>query len=107
MTDSFWLAAAAAGSLAIRRVRIDGVDTRVLEAGDPDAPALVCLHGTGGHAEAFTCNPSPPWRATTTYWPTTCPRTAGPAHRNAPTRSTATAATSTPSWMPSPCRRPP
>ena len=56
MTGSFWLAATAAENLAIRRVSVDGVDTRVIEAGDPQAPPLVCLHGTGGHAEAFVHN---------------------------------------------------
>jgi 2-hydroxy-6-oxonona-2,4-dienedioate hydrolase len=56
MTDSFWLAAAAANTLAVCRVSIDGVDTRVIEAGPRDAPPLVCLHGTGGHAEAFIRN---------------------------------------------------
>jgi 2-hydroxy-6-oxonona-2,4-dienedioate hydrolase len=56
MTDSFWLAASAAKHLAVYDVRIDGVDTRVIEAGDRTAPPLVCLHGTGGHAEAFIRN---------------------------------------------------
>jgi 2-hydroxy-6-oxonona-2,4-dienedioate hydrolase len=56
MTGSFWLAATAAKNLAIRRVSVDGVDTRVIEAGDPQAPPLLCLHGTGGHAEAFVHN---------------------------------------------------
>jgi pimeloyl-ACP methyl ester carboxylesterase len=36
-----------------------GVRTRVLEAGDPDAPALVLLHGTGGHAETYCRNLGP------------------------------------------------
>lgn len=56
MTSSFWLAASGAKSLAVRHVSVDGVDTRVIEAGDPAAPPLVCLHGTGGHAEAFVYN---------------------------------------------------
>lgn len=30
--------------------------TRVLEAGDPDKPALVLLHGTGGHLENYARN---------------------------------------------------
>jgi hypothetical protein len=29
----------------------DGVSTRCLEAGPPDAPPLVFLHGVGGHLE--------------------------------------------------------
>ena len=55
MTDSFWLAASAADALAVYTVPIDGVETRVIEA-VRDAPPLVCLHGTGGHAEAFIRN---------------------------------------------------
>jgi 2-hydroxy-6-oxonona-2,4-dienedioate hydrolase len=34
----------------------DGVSTRCLEAGPPDAPPLVFLHGVGGHLEAFQRN---------------------------------------------------
>ena len=56
MTNGFWLAASAANALAVYHVLIDGVDTRVIEAGPRDAPPLVCLHGTGGHAEAFIRN---------------------------------------------------
>jgi 2-hydroxy-6-oxonona-2,4-dienedioate hydrolase len=56
MNDSFWLAAAAARELAVYHRDIDGVHTRVVEAGDRDAPPIVCLHGTGGHAEAFIHN---------------------------------------------------
>jgi 2-hydroxy-6-oxonona-2,4-dienedioate hydrolase len=33
-----------------------GIRTRFLESGSPDDPLLVFLHGTGGHAEAFTRN---------------------------------------------------
>ncbi len=33
-----------------------GVRTRFLQAGNPAAPALVFLHGTGGHAEAYVRN---------------------------------------------------
>lgn len=36
-----------------------GVRTRVLEAGDPDAQALILLHGTGGHAETYCRNIGP------------------------------------------------
>jgi pimeloyl-ACP methyl ester carboxylesterase len=34
----------------------DGVRTRYAEAGDPEAPGLVLLHGTGGHWETFAPN---------------------------------------------------
>ncbi|MCU1615635.1 MAG: putative hydrolase [Frankiales bacterium] len=34
----------------------DGVRTRFAEAGSPDAPALLLLHGTGGHWETFAPN---------------------------------------------------
>ncbi len=54
--DSFWIAGLAAEALAVYHVSIDGVDTRVIEAGDRAAPPVVCLHGTGGHAEAFIYN---------------------------------------------------
>lgn len=33
-----------------------GVRTRYLRAGDPSKPALVLLHGSGGHAEAYVRN---------------------------------------------------
>lgn len=33
-----------------------GIRTRVIEAGRPDAPALVLIHGTGGHAETYCRN---------------------------------------------------
>ncbi|MDT7732666.1 MAG: 2-hydroxy-6-oxonona-2,4-dienedioate hydrolase, partial [Mycobacterium sp.] len=33
-----------------------GVRTRYLHAGDPGRPALVFLHGSGGHAEAYVRN---------------------------------------------------
>ena len=33
-----------------------GCSTRYVEAGSPDAPALLLLHGTGGHVEAFARN---------------------------------------------------
>jgi len=34
----------------------DGVRTRYIRAGNRDAPKLIFLHGTGGHAEAFLRN---------------------------------------------------
>lgn len=33
-----------------------GVRTRYIRAGNPDAPPMIFLHGTGGHAEAFLRN---------------------------------------------------
>jgi 2-hydroxy-6-oxonona-2,4-dienedioate hydrolase len=33
-----------------------GIRTRYLASGEPDMPALLLLHGTGGHAEAYTRN---------------------------------------------------
>jgi 2-hydroxy-6-oxonona-2,4-dienedioate hydrolase len=42
-----------------RWVDAGGVSTRVLEAGDPAAPAVVLIHGTGGHAEAYIRNLGP------------------------------------------------
>jgi len=43
---------------AFRQGYVDagGVRTRYIQAGDPTTPALVFLHGTGGHAEAFLRN---------------------------------------------------
>jgi 2-hydroxy-6-oxonona-2,4-dienedioate hydrolase len=38
---------------------IDGVPTRVLEAGLPEARPVLLLHGTGGHLEAFVHNIAP------------------------------------------------
>lgn len=37
-------------------VEIDGVRTRYAEAGSPDLPAVIMLHGTGGHWETFAPN---------------------------------------------------
>lgn len=44
--------------LAFRLEYVDakGVSTRALRAGDPDAEAIVFLHGTSGHLEAFSRN---------------------------------------------------
>lgn len=40
----------------VEYVDANGVPTRALRAGDPTAPAVVFLHGTSGHLEAFTRN---------------------------------------------------
>jgi 2-hydroxy-6-oxonona-2,4-dienedioate hydrolase len=40
--------------LRLRRVDVQGVSTRVLEAGE--GPTLIMVHGTGGHLEAYTRN---------------------------------------------------
>lgn len=40
-------------------VEAGGLRTRYLEAGSPDAPPLLLLHGTGGHWEAFCANIGP------------------------------------------------
>jgi 2-hydroxy-6-oxonona-2,4-dienedioate hydrolase len=39
-----------------RFLTVDGVRTRVLDAGASDAPPVVLLHGTGGHWETFAPN---------------------------------------------------
>jgi 2-hydroxy-6-oxonona-2,4-dienedioate hydrolase len=38
---------------------VAGVSTRYVEAGDPAAPAVVMLHGTGGHWETWAANLGP------------------------------------------------
>jgi 2-hydroxy-6-oxonona-2,4-dienedioate hydrolase len=44
--------------LAFRQAYVDaaGVRTRYIQSGDRQSPALIFLHGTGGHAEAFLRN---------------------------------------------------
>jgi 2-hydroxy-6-oxonona-2,4-dienedioate hydrolase len=42
-----------------RRIDVGGVSTRVAEAGDPASPAVILLHGTGGHWEAYAANLGP------------------------------------------------
>ena len=37
-------------------IDVGGVSTRYLHAGDKDKPALIFLHGVGGHAEAYVRN---------------------------------------------------
>ncbi|MFD0848654.1 alpha/beta fold hydrolase [Sphingosinicella xenopeptidilytica] len=40
-------------------IEAGGIRTRVLTAGSPDKPLLLLLHGTGGHAEAYSRNLGP------------------------------------------------
>src|SRR5699024_166617 len=53
--ERFW---SAVSNVPIRSSwpEIDGVATRIVELGRPDAPPLVLLHGTGGHIESFIHN---------------------------------------------------
>lgn len=46
-------------SFAQKWVQAGDIRTRCLEAGDRDKPALVFIHGTGGHAEAYIRNLGP------------------------------------------------
>lgn len=41
---------------SLRHLQVGPWNTRVLEAGPSTAPALVLMHGTGGHLEAFSKN---------------------------------------------------
>jgi len=52
---SFWLSLQGC-EYSVSWETIDGVRTRLIRAGDPTAPVVICLHGTGGHAEAFVQN---------------------------------------------------
>lgn len=54
MTSSIWLDHLLGGQ--VRYASPAGIRTRVLEMGSPDDPAVIFLHGTGGHAEAFVRN---------------------------------------------------
>jgi len=38
---------------------VNGVRTRYISSGSPDQPLLLCLHGVGGHAEAYSRNLGP------------------------------------------------
>jgi 2-hydroxy-6-oxonona-2,4-dienedioate hydrolase len=53
--SGFW-AAIDRTPISVTWRRIDGVDTRVIEAGSSSLPPVVLLHGTGGHAESFIFN---------------------------------------------------
>jgi 2-hydroxy-6-oxonona-2,4-dienedioate hydrolase len=46
----------ATGEFALKTIDAGGVRTRYLEAGRKDAPAVVFIHGTGGHLETFNRN---------------------------------------------------
>lgn len=47
----------ARGTIRLGYVNAGGIRTRYVEAGDPDADeAVIFIHGTGGHLEAFTRN---------------------------------------------------
>lgn len=54
-TTSIWLDLMGAGA-GERFYDVAGVRTRVIEAGREDRPALVLIHGTGGHAETYCRN---------------------------------------------------
>lgn len=58
MTASLWTDVLGT-SYAQRYYDAGGVRTRVLEAGAPDAPALLLLHGVNGHAETYIRNIGP------------------------------------------------
>jgi len=48
-------------------VEAAGISTRYLHSGSPDTPGLIFLHGTGGHAEAYTRNLGPHGEHFNTY----------------------------------------
>ena len=58
MTESLWTDLLGA-SYSQRYYNAGGIRTRVLEAGDPAAPALLLLHGVNGHAETYVRNIGP------------------------------------------------
>jgi 2-hydroxy-6-oxonona-2,4-dienedioate hydrolase len=58
MAESLWTDLLGT-SVAQRYYDAGGVRTRVLEAGDSEAPALLLLHGVNGHAETYTRNIGP------------------------------------------------
>jgi pimeloyl-ACP methyl ester carboxylesterase len=40
-------------------IDVNGINTRYLRAGDPNAPKVIMLHGTGSHVEVFAPNLGP------------------------------------------------
>lgn len=58
----------------------NGIRTRVIEGGEGNAETLICLHGTGGHAEAFSRN----FRAHTPYFRTIAMDMIGHGYTDAP-----------------------
>jgi 2-hydroxy-6-oxonona-2,4-dienedioate hydrolase len=55
LTESLWTDLLAV-PFSQRYYDVNGVRTRVLEAGTPGAPALLLLHGVNGHAETYVRN---------------------------------------------------
>jgi 2-hydroxy-6-oxonona-2,4-dienedioate hydrolase len=55
MAESLWTDLLGA-SYAQRYYDAGGIRTRVLEAGEPDAPVLLLMHGVNGHAETYIRN---------------------------------------------------
>lgn len=52
--NTFWLSMLGG---EIDHIDVNGIRTRVLEAGDPASDhTILCVHGSGGHAENFTTN---------------------------------------------------
>ncbi|MES2913287.1 MAG: alpha/beta fold hydrolase [Pseudomonadota bacterium] len=43
-------------AFAIKFIDAGGINTRYLEAGNHEAPAIIFIHGTGGHLETFNRN---------------------------------------------------
>ena len=58
MTSNLWTDLFGVG-FTQRWYDVKGVSTRVLEAGPPDAPPLIFLHGVNGHAETYIRNIGP------------------------------------------------
>jgi 2-hydroxy-6-oxonona-2,4-dienedioate hydrolase len=55
MAESLWTDLLGT-SYSQRYYDANGIRTRVLESGDPEAPALLMMHGVNGHAETYTRN---------------------------------------------------
>jgi 2-hydroxy-6-oxonona-2,4-dienedioate hydrolase len=55
MAESLWTDLLGA-AFTQRYYNAGGIRTRVLEAGDPEAPTLIMMHGVNGHAETYTRN---------------------------------------------------